>query len=125
VDVFLTSITAGLPHIRSGKLRGLAVSSLERSPLIPELPTIAESGLPGYEADGWKGLLAPARTPPAVVARLNDAVSRLLKAPDVKERMISSGQVPVSSTPEAFAAFVKAEVEKWATIIKQAAIKGD
>jgi tripartite-type tricarboxylate transporter receptor subunit TctC len=126
VDVIFTSMNVGVPHVRSGKVRGLAISSLDRSPLVPELPTIAESGFPGFEIDGWKGLLAPARTPRAVVARLHDEVSRLLKMPDVRERMIASGQIPVSSaTPESFAAYVKAEVAKWAITIKQAGIKGD
>jgi tripartite-type tricarboxylate transporter receptor subunit TctC len=126
VDVIFTSMNVGVPHIRSGKVRGLAISSPERSPLVPELPTIAESGFPGFEVDGWKGLLAPARTPHAVVARLHDEVSRLLKMPDVKERMISSGQIPVSSTsPESFAAYLKAEVAKWAITIKQLGLRGD
>ena len=126
VDVILTSVPVGVPHVRSGKVRGLAISSLDRSPAVPDLPTIAESGFPGFEVDGWKGLLAPARTPRAVVAKLHDEVSRLLKMPDVRDRMIAGGQVPVSSTtPENFAAFVKAEVAKWAITIKQAGIRGD
>lgn len=125
VDVFLSSMPAGLAHVRSGKVRALAVSSLQRSPLTPDLPTIAESGFPGYEVDGWKGFLAPAGTPRAVVARVYDEVSRLLKLPDVRERVVANGQVPVGTTPEEFAAYVKAEIAKWTTTIKQSGTRAD
>ncbi|MBI4192325.1 MAG: tripartite tricarboxylate transporter substrate binding protein, partial [Betaproteobacteria bacterium] len=101
------------------RLRALAVSSLKRSALLPDVPTVAETGFPGYEVNGWKGLLAPAGTPREAVARLYEEISRSLKLPDVRDRMVANGADPVGSTPEEFAAYIQAEIVKWAKVIKQ------
>jgi len=109
-----------LSHIKSGKLRPLGVTAGRRSRLLPELPTIAEGGLPGYDAAGWYGLLAPAGTPPEIVRRLNAEVTRILRQPDVVERLSGQGADPVGNAPEAFTAFIRAEIEKWAKLVKAA-----
>ena len=110
------------PHVRSGKIKGLAVSSGQRSAVAPELPTIAESGYPGFEVVGWFGILAPAKTPPAIVAKLHDEIVRVLKMPDTRQRLASQGADVVASTPGEFAAYIKSETERWAKVIKSAGI---
>lgn len=102
-----------VPHVQSGKLRALAVSSATRSRALPDLPTIAESGVPGYEASGWYGVAAPAATPRAIVAALNDAFVRVLRTPEIVERFAKSGIDTVGSTPEEFRARLQAETERW------------
>jgi tripartite-type tricarboxylate transporter receptor subunit TctC len=111
------------PHVRSGKIKGLAVSSAQRSAVAPELPTIAESGYPGFEVVGWFGILAPAKTPPAIVAKLHDEIVRVLKMPDTRQRLVSQGADVVASTPGEFAAYIKSETERWAKVIKSAGIQ--
>ena len=113
------------PHIRSGKVRALAVTGAQRSKLAPELPTIAEGGLPGYNASGWYGLLAPAATPKEIVSRLNSEVVRILRMPDIVERLSSQGAEPVGNTPEQFRAFIRSEIDKWAKLVKAANMKVD
>ncbi len=110
-------------HIKAGRLRGIAVTSAKRSATTPEYPTIAEEGYPGYEAIPWWGILLPAATPKALVARINTDVLRALQAPDVKERFAAQGVDPIGSTPEEFAAFLKSEVARWAKVVKAAGIK--
>jgi len=117
-----TMITV-IPHVRSGRLRALAVSSARRAAAAPELPTIAESGLPGYEAIQWYGLLAPAQTPKEIVARLHDELVRVLQLPDVKAKVAEDGGDPVGDTPEEFARFMRADTEKWAKLARVAGIK--
>ncbi|HTP94670.1 MAG TPA: tripartite tricarboxylate transporter substrate binding protein [Burkholderiales bacterium] len=117
-----TMITV-IPHVRSGRLRALAVSSARRAAAAPELPTIAESGLPGYEAIQWYGLLAPAQTPKEIVARLHDELVRVLQLPDVKAKIAEDGGDPVGDTPEEFARFMRADTEKWAKLARVAGIK--
>jgi len=112
------------PHIRSGKVRGIAVTGAKRSKLLPDLPTIAET-LPGYSASGWYGLLAPAATPKAIIARLNAEAVRALRLPDVVDRLSSQGAEPVGSTPEEFTAFVRGEITKWAELVKAAKMRTD
>lgn len=114
-----------MPHIKSGKLRALATTGLRRTPAMPQLPTIAELGFPGFEAVAWYGFLAPARTPPAIIARVHDETVRALKVPDLKARLEAAGFDLVGSTPEAFAAYIKTEIKKWAPVIKTSGTQVD
>jgi tripartite-type tricarboxylate transporter receptor subunit TctC len=123
VSVMTPSILSGLPHIKSGRLRGLGVTSAKRAGGVPDIPTIAEAGLPGYEAVQWFGLLAPAATPREIVSRLHAETVRALQAADVKSRLSADGADPVGSTPEEFAAFLRSETAKWAKVVKQAGIQ--
>lgn len=106
------------PFLRDGRLVALAVSTKERSPLLPNVPTIAESGLPGFEFDQWFGLLAPAKTPRPIIHQVSKEVARILELPDVKERILSGGASPKSSTPEQFDAFIRSEIEKLGKVIR-------
>jgi tripartite-type tricarboxylate transporter receptor subunit TctC len=110
--VFADPISA-LPHIKSGKLRALAVTSLERSPVAPEVPTVVESGYPGFEALAWHGILAPAKTPPAVIKRLNEEIVKALKDPATRELLVNQAMQTVGSTPEEFAAFIQKDIAIW------------
>jgi tripartite-type tricarboxylate transporter receptor subunit TctC len=114
-----------LPHVRSGKLKAIAVTSPKRAAIAPEIPTFAESGAPGYEHEPWNGLLAPAKTPKAVIAKLNTEVVRILASPEVKKVFANEGAEAVGNSPEAFAAVVKSETAKWAKVVKAAGIKID
>lgn len=118
----IATILTGIPHIRSGRLRGLGITSAKRSPVAPEIPTIAEAGLPGYEAVQWYGALAPARTPPEIVARLNRELTAILQMPDVRKRFAGDGTDPVGSTPEQFRSYIQSELVKWAKVAKSAGI---
>ena len=118
-------MTATLPIIKAGRLRALAVTGPQRSPLIPALPTIAESGLPGYAVTLWFGLLAPAATPPDIVARINGVVAGALNSSVTKERLATLGADPVGNTPGQFRAFLGAEREKWAKTVKAAGIQAE
>jgi tripartite-type tricarboxylate transporter receptor subunit TctC len=122
VDLTLNSPLEVLAHARSGKLRALAVTTEKRSPVAPELPTMAEAGLPGYEFIVWWGVLAPAGTPVDIVSKVYSEVSKALQAQDVQQRFASQGVDVVGSTPEKFAAFIKSEVEKWARVVREAKI---
>ena len=118
-------VSTSLPHIRSGKIRALGVTTTKRSETLPGVPPIAEIGVPGYEVVQWSGVLAPARTPKDVVAQLNQKINEALKAPDVKERLSKIDVEPAGGTSEQFAAFVRAEVAKWGKVIKEAGIKAE
>ena len=113
------------PFIKAGKLRALAVTGARRSKLMPELPTIAEGGLPGYAASGWYGFVVPAAASKEIVARLSADITRVLHMPDVIERLSSQGAEPVASTPEEFTAFIRAEIEKWAKLVAAAKMKAE
>jgi tripartite-type tricarboxylate transporter receptor subunit TctC len=125
VQYIFDSIVWSLPQIRAGKLNGLAITSAERSPLAPDLPTVAESGMPGFEGVTWFGVVAPARTPPAVVERLSREIGRVLASPDVKEKLASLGAEASPTTPQAFAEIIRADREKWARVIRAANLKID
>ena len=114
-----------LPHVRSGKLRAIAVTSAKRTAAAPQIPTFAESGVPGYEHEPWNGLLGPSKMPGAVVAKLNAEVVRILHAPEVKKVFEHEGAEPVGSSPGEFAAMIKSETAKWAKVIKAAGIKAE
>ena len=116
--IFFDTMLSAMPHVRGGKLKAIAVTSAQRSAAAPDIPTVAESGLPGYEAIAWNGVLAPAGTPREVVAKLNAELKKALELPEIKERFAAQGFAAAYSTPEAFAAFLNAEVEKWAKVVK-------
>ena len=123
--VAMMSATAltGIPQIRAGRLRGLGVTSAKRSAAAPELPTLDEAGVPGYEATQWYGLLAPAGTPPQIVKRLHADMVQILNSADVKSRLANDGAEPVGDTPEQFGKFIRAELAKWAQVARDAGIK--
>ncbi len=123
IAVTIDNIPPYLPQVRAGKLRALAVSPAKRSPAAPDLPTIAEAGVPGYDSGAWFGLLAPAHTPKFIVNKLSVETARILKLPDVAERLSALGAEPVGSTPEQFAALIKSENIKWAKVIKDAHVE--
>jgi tripartite-type tricarboxylate transporter receptor subunit TctC len=125
VQLMFDSILTALPLVESGKVRALAITGKVRSPLLPNVPTVAESGLPDYEANGWTGVVVPAKTPPDVVAKLNAAIRTALKSPDVQSAMAKQAAEPVGSSPAEFAAFIRSETDKWARIVKDAKIQID
>jgi tripartite-type tricarboxylate transporter receptor subunit TctC len=117
---------SSLPHIRAGRLAGLAVTSARRSSALPDLPTIAESGVPGYEASGWYGVLVPARTPGAIVARLHDDIAQVLREPEVRSQLAANTiEVAVSATPGDFTAFLVKESAKWSVLVKESGARVD
>jgi tripartite-type tricarboxylate transporter receptor subunit TctC len=117
------TITAIQPHVQSGGVRGLAVTTLKRSSAQPNLPTISESGLNGYDANTWGGILAPAGTPKPVVARLNAEINKALAMDDVRAKLTAAGIEIQGGTPEVFADYIKGEVEKWGQVTKAAGIQ--
>ena len=123
VSVGFPSTSAAMAHVRSVKLRGLGVTTPRRSPMAPEVPTIAEAGVPGYEASSWYGLMVPAGTPREIVARLNADTVQVLRRPDVMERFAATDMVPTGSTPEQFGAHVRDEIAKWGKIVKAHGIR--
>ena len=123
VQALFSIALAATPQIKAGKVRALAITSAKRSPVAPELPTVAESGYPGFEVTGWFGWLAPAGTPKAIVNRLNQEIVNTLAMPEVKERLLSLSTVPVGDKPEEFARFIRSEHDKWAKVIKAAKIE--
>ena len=125
VQLALTSAISGMPHLKTGKLRGLAVTTLKRSPVIPEYPTVAESGVPGYAVDGWYAVVLPAKTPPAIVNKLNAELVRLLDTPAVIDALAKDGATPAPSTPAQLQETMRAELAKWAKVVKSAGLKGE
>lgn len=122
ISMTITGIPALLPNVKAGRLRALAVSTSKRLAVAPDLPTIAEAALPGYEATTWYGLLAPAGTPRELIARLNEAILRSVKQPEVAARLAGEGAEAVFSTPEEFAAHIKSEMARWEKVIRRAGI---
>jgi tripartite-type tricarboxylate transporter receptor subunit TctC len=125
VQAYFSTMPAALAQVRAGRLRALAVSSARRAATQPDIPTIAESGVPGYDVTGWFGALAPARTPQAIVTRLNSEFVNALGAPDVRKRLSGEGLDPAGSTPEAFAATLRSDIAKWNKVVKEAEIKSE
>jgi tripartite-type tricarboxylate transporter receptor subunit TctC len=125
VQVMFTSILSGLPHIKAGKMKALAVTSARRSSIAPELATVAETGLPGYDVNPWYGLFAPAGTPRAIVDKLNREVVRILQLPDVRQRFATLGAEPVGDTPAQFGAFVESEIAKWSKVVADSGAKAE
>ena len=114
-----------LPLAKAGRLRALAVTGAQRNPTVPDVPTMAESGLPGFEVTNWIGVFAPAGTPPEIVLRLNGEIMRIMRLPEVQSRLANEGAKFTPNTPDEFAAFVKAEIAKWGTLIRAAGIRAD
>jgi len=123
VQLMFSSVVAILPHIKAGKLRGLAVTGSRRLASMPNLPTIAESGLPGYEASSWYGVLAPAGTPREIVARLNAELVKALAQPEVRASLLAEGAEPIGGSPEQFAAHIRSEMERLGKLIREAKIR--
>jgi tripartite-type tricarboxylate transporter receptor subunit TctC len=122
VDFMFAPLPVMLPHVKSAKARALAVSTAKRSAALPEIPTVAEAGLPGFEATNAVGVLAPAATPKAIVEKLNAEIVRVLKLPDIHERLVSMGAEPVGSSTGAFAEFLRVDIARWAKVVKDAGI---
>jgi len=123
VPMMFENIAIMTPHIRKGSLRPIAISSVKRTPLLPDVPTVAETGLAGFEVLGWFALLAPARTPPDVVRRLNNDVNAAIAKPAIVARFAELGAEPLTGTPDQAVAFIRGEQEKWGRIIRDAGIK--
>jgi len=118
VTMMFAPLSLALPHVKSGRLRALGVASAKRSPLAPEVPTIAEQGLPGFEAVSWYALMGPAGTPPDMVTRLNAETVRALGQADTKDKLAAQGMTPGSDSPQQLAATIRAETERWAGVIR-------
>jgi tripartite-type tricarboxylate transporter receptor subunit TctC len=125
IHMSFTSLVSALPYIKQGRLRPLGVTSLTRAASLPELPTISESGLKGYEVTVWQGMLAPAGTPRTVVGQLNAQIAKILRAPATRERLAAQGLEAAASTPDEFSAYIATEVVKWGKVIKQAGMTAD
>ncbi len=125
IALMITGLPPVLPHVKAGKLRILGVASAQRLKGFPDIPTIAESGVPGYEATQWYGLLAPAATPKDIVAKLNRDAVKALKDPSVAERLAGEGAEPVGDTPEQFGAFIRSEIDLWGKVIRATGAKVD
>ncbi len=123
VDLSFPTISAGISHVKAGKLRALGITSAKRSPLLSEVPTIGEAGVPGYEVVGWYGIVGPAGMPKDVVSRLSTEIAQTLKIPDVREKLLKEGAEPIGNSSEEFATFLAAELHKWARVIKAANIR--
>ena len=123
VQLYFATISTALPHVKSGKLRALAVTTAKRSVVAPEFPTIAEAGVPGYEHASWIGLLAPAKTPAPVVSKLHSESVRVINMQEVKALLLRDGLEPVGDTPQEFSALIKSEIAKWMKVVKAAGIK--
>jgi tripartite-type tricarboxylate transporter receptor subunit TctC len=123
VELVNVALSPAIPLVRAGKLKAIAVTGAQRSPQLPEVPTVAESGYPGFEDRTWVGLFVPSATPAAAVSRLNAEVERVLQLPDIRERMAGIAFDPIGGTPQAFGQFVKAEAAKFARFIREARIK--
>ena len=124
-SIMFGSMPTVIQFARNGKLRAIAVTGARRAPATPEIPTVAESGVPGYEVTAWYGVSAPAKTPAAIISRLNGEMVRALNLPDIREQLSAQGADPVGSTPEQYTAFMQNEITKWAKVIAAAGIKGE
>ena len=125
IQLIFDNLTSIAPHVKAGRVRGLGVSSMRRSLIFPDIPTIAEAGVPGYETNSWGGIVVPARTPRAIVLKLNAEINKALQSPELRERYAAIEAEPTGGTPEQFAAFVKTEAVKWAEVVKKSGAKVD
>jgi tripartite-type tricarboxylate transporter receptor subunit TctC len=121
-QAFFPTVVSGLPFVKEGKLRAIAVTSAKRLDLLPEVPTVAESGYPGFTVNGWYGMLVPGGTPPDIVKRLHDATVQVLNMPDVRKQIAADGATPVGNTPEEFGTYIQSEMKKWGDVISKAGI---
>jgi tripartite-type tricarboxylate transporter receptor subunit TctC len=125
VQLSFATLTTVVPHVRAGKLRGIAVIGGQRSAAMPDLPTVSEAGVPGFEVNNWIGLFAPAGTPPEIVRRLNAEVMKIMQAPEIASRMVQQGERFTPNSPEDFDRFVRAEIGRWEKVIKDAGLKAE
>jgi tripartite-type tricarboxylate transporter receptor subunit TctC len=125
LQLVFIGIPAPAPHVKSGRLRALAVIAPQRSPQLPDTPTVAEAGMPNFEVTTWYGILAPAKTPRDIVMRLNRELVVIMRDPDTKERLTVLGAEPAPGTPEAFASYIKQEIVKWAEVVRKAGLQAD
>jgi len=125
VHLVFIGIPAAAPHIKAGKLRALALVAPHRSPALPEVPTVAEAGLPDFEVTTWYGILAPAGTPRNIIDRLNGELVKIMHAPELREKLAATGTEPLTSTPDEFAAYIQKEIAKWGDVIRKAGVKAD
>jgi tripartite-type tricarboxylate transporter receptor subunit TctC len=125
IPLAFESMIAVLPQVKGGKLKALAVTSAKRSPTLPDVPTVAESGVPGFESIAWYGVVAPAKTPPEIINKLNAEMKRVLGLPDIRQRLSELGSDNVAGTPEQFGALINSEIAKWAKVVKQANVQLD
>jgi len=125
VNLIMSSIVSGMPYAKAGRLRALAITTRTRSPALPELQTISESALPGYDFSSWYGLMVPAGTPQPVIGRLHDETVKALKLPDLQQRLASEGCDAVGSTPEQLAAYIKSEMARWAKVVKASGMQAE
>ena len=123
--VMFDSVLSSFQHVKSGKEKAIAVSAAQRLASLPDVPTVAESGLPGFEADTWNGLVAPAGLPQEIAAKLSREFIKILGMPDVQAKLVTQGAIPGGNSPQVFAAFVKSEIEKWGKVIRDANVKAD
>jgi tripartite-type tricarboxylate transporter receptor subunit TctC len=123
VQAFFADVPVLMPQINGGKVRPLATASNQRNPMLPDVPTLAEVGYPGTASDNWYGLLAPAKTPPAIIAKIHDAFVAATNDPVVKDKLIKSGAIPVANTPEQFGQFLKEELARWGKLVREKGIK--
>jgi tripartite-type tricarboxylate transporter receptor subunit TctC len=125
VQLMFDNLPSSIAQVKAGKLRPIAVTTLKRSPALPEVPTIAESGLPGYDASSWFGMHAPAGTPKDIISKIHGVVTKSLQTPDMIERLSTQGAQPVGNTPEEFTEFLRAEIAKWAKVVKASGARVD
>ena len=125
VQIMFDNLPSALPLNKAGKLRAIAVTSQKRAPVLPDVPTISESGLPGFEASSWFGVLAPTGTPAPIVAKINADVNKWLQSPEARDQLLAQGANAAGGTPEQFAAHIRAETEKWAKVVKASGAKAD
>lgn len=125
IQLQFSNLMTALPHVKSGRLRGIAVTTLQRSPAIPELPTMDQAGLRGYRVDQTYGVVAPGRTPAPIIARLNGEIVNILKSPDIGQRMSAEGAMLVGNTPQEYLEYLKAELQKWTKVVKEVGIRLD
>jgi len=125
VNLIFATTASAIPHLKSGRIKGIAVTTAKRSALLPELPTISESGLEGFDANNWYGLVVPAKTPRAIIDQLNAEVTKVLAMPEVKTTLFNQGLDPAPGTPEQFGAYIRSERAKWAKVIKASGAKAE
>ena len=123
ISMIFDNLPSAFPHIKAGKLKALAVTSSQRVPQLPNVPTMVEAGVPGYDVMSWFGLLAPANTPKPIIDKLNQAIVEILKTPDVQQQIEAQGAIPTPETPDQFAAFIRNEIEKWNKVVQTAKLK--